>query len=150
MPKYFYFAAAIAMFFATVFESLNHGVESSYRRMMMVRLIEGSERYGEFSITDMEQIEHHRDRLVELGTLFHFRHKFEHVPVTPATHTAILQEIRREYPDCHLWLLSTDNILDVYDFRANETAWHEFIGRLESRLVFTERSKLEEDKTEKE
>ena len=127
-------SAAIVITLTAVLEGIYHGIESTYRRTTMVRLLQSPELNGGLAIVDLEQVFHHRDRLVELGALFHFKHRIGPVPATPATHREIALEMFRAFPENHLTLLTSDNVLEVYDFPEKEAEWRDFIDRLEQRF----------------
>ncbi len=54
-------------------EAFLHPMEARYRQSEIQRLFGRPQRNGEWEIIDLDPVERHRDRSVEIGVLLHFR-----------------------------------------------------------------------------
>lgn len=69
----------------------------------------------------------HRDRLVQRGVYFYKVYRFDRLSVSSDTHVWLFKSICSAFPDNHLWMLSTENVLEVWDFKAREADWDQFV-----------------------
>lgn len=84
--------------------------------------------YGSQELFDRR--DHHRDRLVDLGYLFHATYEMENVPDTDEAHRELWQQVTAAFPDNrHVTLSYPDNALEVWDAPSRRDAWEAFVKK---------------------
>ncbi len=68
----------------------------------------------------------HRDRLVALGVFFNKTYSPDPQSITLQSHESLVRALTKSFPDNHLWMLSLNNTLEVWDFKEKEGDWDRF------------------------
>jgi hypothetical protein len=94
----------------------------------------------------MWRFTHHRQRLVELGYLFHLKEPLPHLSVTsdPSSHdqrSAFVERMWASFPQHRHYYLSRQGTLEVWDVAKNETDWKAFLATERLRGEFSESKK---------
>jgi hypothetical protein len=83
-----------------------------------------------FAIDDtMSEQFRHRDRLVDLGVFFNKTYSPDPQSIAFEPHGQLFDALVKAFPDNHLWMLSLDNTLEVWDLKENEADWDLFAQR---------------------
>ena len=106
--------------------------EVAYRLRKLESLWSSLPRTSEdgFAIDDtMTEQFRHRDRLVDLGVFFNKTYSPDPQSIALEPHRQLFDALVKAFPDNHLWMLSLDNTLEVWDLKENEADWDLFAHR---------------------
>lgn len=113
-----------------------------HRHYLMKSISPKVELAGELAYVNAGEFIHHRDRLVDLGELFHQQYKLNNIENTQANRKLVLKEIEQKFQNHYLWELDTNlftlepMILDVWESGESKFQnWTNLIVEIEEKVA---------------